>query len=92
MRKMAQGEARLRASLPEAWPAPGIGLLKGDLDLNLVGSAGKWLPRQLHADLHLTRPQGTWLEGIPEPLRPGALQLQIAPTPSIPQARRRISP
>ncbi|MGV6476015.1 intermembrane phospholipid transport protein YdbH family protein [Azotobacter vinelandii] len=81
LRKMAQGEAHLRASLPEAWPAPGIGLLKGDLDLNLVGSAGKWLPRQLHADLHLTRPQGAWLEGVPEPLRPEALQLQIAPHP-----------
>ncbi|WP_349571167.1 YdbH domain-containing protein [Azotobacter salinestris] len=79
--KMAQGEARIHAQVPEPWPVPGFGLLQGNLNLKLAGNAGDWLPRQVQADLRLTRPQGTWLEGIPEPLRPETLQLQIAPRP-----------
>lgn len=44
LHKAMQGTARLHASLPEAWPVPGIGLLQGDVALNLATSAGAWLP------------------------------------------------
>ncbi|GAB3394171.1 intermembrane phospholipid transport YdbH family protein [Azotobacter armeniacus] len=79
LREAAQGEARLRARLSEPWPLPGLGLLQGDLALELAGGAGDWLPRQLQADLRLTQPQGAWLEILPEALWPEALQLQITP-------------
>lgn len=79
LRETARGEARLHARLPEPWPLAGVGLLQGNLALELAGAAGDWLPRQLQADLYLTQPQGTWLEGLPETLRPKTLQLQIAP-------------
>ncbi|MFD1691498.1 hypothetical protein ACFSHR_07925 [Azotobacter chroococcum] len=79
LRKAAQGEVRLRAQLPEPWPLPGVGLLQGDLALDLAGNTGDWLPRQLQADLRLSQPQGAWLERLPEPLRPEAMQLRITP-------------
>lgn len=79
LRKAAQGEVRLRVQLPEPWPLPGVGLLQGDLALDLAGNTGDWLPRQLQADLRLSRPQGAWLETLPEPLRPEAMQLRITP-------------
>lgn len=79
LHKVAQGEARLRARLSDPWLLPGIGLLQGNFAVELAGAEGNWLPRQLQTDLHLTRPQGDWLEAIPRILRPDTLRLQITP-------------
>jgi len=79
LRETAQGEARMRARLPQPWPLAGVGLLQGEVALEMEATAGDWLPRQLQADLHLTQPQGSWLAAIPEALHPSMLQLQIQP-------------
>lgn len=84
LRQEARGRAGLRVQLPEAWPLPGVGLLQGELAVELAGAQGQWLPRQAEANLRLSQPQGDWLSAIPETLRPQTLQLLLSPVDAQP--------
>ncbi|QGZ31851.1 YdbH domain-containing protein [Stutzerimonas stutzeri] len=72
------GELRLSANLPAPWPILDVGQLQGQLDLTAKADRGTWIPTQLSADLQL-RPAPALVEGVPAPLRPEAISLQIAP-------------
>lgn len=75
----APGWLRLDALLQHPWPLPALGLVSGELAVDLHNAAGRWQARELHADL-LLDPQGApWLTALPDGLRPQQLRLQIAP-------------
>jgi hypothetical protein len=75
----AQGDSGVVIELPEAWPLPGLGLIRGHLDAGLTSADGLWLPHRLDADLHLDHPEGEWLQALPGELRPSSARLRINP-------------
>src|SRR5690606_21184635 len=81
----APGSLRLDALLEQPWPVPGLGLLSGELAVDLYGDAGRWQAEQLSGDLRLSPDGAPWLEQIPAGLQPHELHLQIRPDGS-PQA------
>ncbi|MGQ7956667.1 intermembrane phospholipid transport protein YdbH family protein [Pseudomonas sp. SP16.1] len=75
----APGWLRLDALLQQPWPLPALGLVQGELALDLHNGGDSWQARELHAELMLD-PQGApWLTALPDGLRPQQLRLQIAP-------------
>lgn len=75
----ASGPLRAALQLPKPWLLAGVGQLQGELHLDLLGRAGHWQARQLHADLQLQQAQGDWLQALPAELRPQSVRLQLQP-------------
>ena len=73
------GSAALLVQAPQAWPMPGLGNVQGELQVQLDGDEGAWLPRQLRSDLRLSQLHGEWLQALPAELRPSALGLRSEP-------------
>lgn len=73
------GSAALLVQAPQAWPLPGLGNVQGELQVQLDGDEGAWLPRQLRSDLRLSQLHGEWLQALPAELRPSALGLRSEP-------------
>ncbi len=80
----APGWLRVDAQLPQPWPLPGIGLLSGELQLDLRNAAGAWQGRKLHGNLQLDTQDAPWLTALPSGLRTSRLQLQLQPLESNP--------
>jgi len=78
----APGWLRVDAQLPQPCPLPGIGLLSGELQLDLLNSAGAWQARKLHGNLQLDTRDAPWLAALPSGLRANHLQLQLQPLQS----------
>lgn len=75
----APGWLRLDVLLDQPWPLPALGLVSGELALDLRSAAGRWQARQLQGDLVL-EPQGApWLAGLPSELQASRLRLRIQP-------------
>ncbi|QLF92601.1 YdbH domain-containing protein [Pseudomonas sp. ABC1] len=72
------GEANLDLALPEYWPLPGLGLLKGNLNARIQGRDGLWLPSSLSAAL-AWQPPPSLLEQLPPDTRPSELTLDVTP-------------
>ena len=66
------GSAALLVQAPQARPLPGLGNVQGELQVQLDGDEGAWLPRQLRSDLRLSQLHGEWLQALPAELRPSA--------------------
>lgn len=77
----APGWLRVDAQLPTPWPLPGIGLVSGELKLDLHNDTGSWQARRLHGNLLLDTQDAPWLATLPAGLRPGPLQMQLIPLP-----------
>lgn len=75
----APGWLRVDAQLPQPWPMPGLGLLSGELQLDLLNTNGLWQARKLHGNLQLDIQEAPWLTALPRGLQPGRLQLQLQP-------------
>ena len=75
----APGWLRVDAQLPQAWPLPGVGLLSGELKLDLHNATGTWQARQLHGNLQLDTQDAPWLSVLPTGLQPSRLHLQLTP-------------
>ncbi|WP_263145948.1 YdbH domain-containing protein [Pseudomonas sp. RIT-PI-AD] len=73
------GQVQLDLDLPQAWPVPGLGALRGKLSADALGEDGRWWPRRLESDLHLDALQGDWLLALPVEFRPRSLGLRIQP-------------
>lgn len=82
----APGWLRLDALLQQPWPLPALGLVQGELALDLHNDSGRWQARELRADLSLDARAAPWMMALPGDLRPEQLQLKIAPgaTASLP--------
>jgi hypothetical protein len=74
----ATGTVNARAQVPQPWPVPGLGNIKGDLALALALNEGNWQPQTLSADLALTQP-AQWAAALPSQLRPQQLELSVRP-------------
>lgn len=72
-----RGDAGVQARLPQPWPLPGLGTVQGDLALELRAE-GRWLARTAQGQLRLTG-LGNWVEALPQPLRPDAINLSLTP-------------
>lgn len=79
---VAPGWLRVDAQLPQPWPMPGLGLISGELQLDLLNTTGLWQARKLHGDLHLDIRDAPWLAALPSGLRANHLQLQLQPLES----------
>ncbi|CDM39726.1 intermembrane phospholipid transport protein YdbH family protein [Ectopseudomonas oleovorans] len=73
------GWLRVDAQLPQPWPLPGVGLVSGELALDLSNTLGRWQARRLNAQLQLATQNAPWLASLPSGLRPQQLQLHLAP-------------
>lgn len=73
----APGWLRIDAQLPQPWPLPGVGLLSGELQFDLLNTTGLWQARKLHSNLHLDIRDAPWLAALPSGLRANRLQLQL---------------
>lgn len=73
------GWLRVDAQLPQPWPLPGVGLVSGELALDLSNTLGRWQARRLNAQLQLDTQDAPWLASLPSGLRPQQLQLHLAP-------------
>ncbi|WP_275545895.1 MULTISPECIES: YdbH domain-containing protein [unclassified Pseudomonas] len=76
---VAPGWLRVDAQLPQPWPMPGVGLLSGELQLDLRNTTGVWQARKLHGDLQLDAQDAPWLTALPSGLQPGQLNMQLVP-------------
>jgi hypothetical protein len=74
----ATGTVNAEARVPQPWPVPGLGSVKGNLALALALSQGNWQPQTLSADLVLTQP-AQWAATLPAQLRPQQLELSVRP-------------
>lgn len=72
-----QGDVRLQAQLPQPWPIPGVATVQGDLALDLKAE-GRWLARAAQGQLQLAG-LGSWVDAVPQPLRPRALAISLTP-------------
>jgi len=79
----ATGTVNAEARVPQPWPVPGLGSVKGDLALALALSQGNWQPQTLSADLVLTQP-AQWAATLPAQLRPQQLELSVRPASALP--------
>lgn len=80
----APGWLRVDAQLPQPWPLPGIGLLSGELQLDLRNATGAWQARKLHGNLSLDTRDAPWLMALPGGLRTSRLHVQLQPLESNP--------
>ncbi|RRV25883.1 hypothetical protein EGJ23_14690 [Pseudomonas sp. o96-267] len=78
----APGWLRVDAQLPQPWPLPGVGMISGELQLDLLNASGTWQARKLHGDLQLDTQDASWLAALPSGLRPHKLQMQLTPLQS----------
>ncbi|MGN0924880.1 YdbH domain-containing protein [Ectopseudomonas mendocina] len=76
---VAPGWLRVDAQLPQPWPMPGVGLLSGELQLDLRNTTGVWQARKLHGDLQLDAQDAPWLTALPSGLQPGQLNMRLVP-------------
>jgi hypothetical protein len=72
------GTVNVRARLPQPWPAPGLGKIRGNLVVALKAEQGQWQPETLQADLELSHP-AAWIRKVPELMRPDSLTLSVRP-------------
>lgn len=72
-----------QAKLPQGWMIPELGVLSGELDMQLQGANRQWLLEQGQARLRLAEPALSALAAVPEALRPAALSLYIEPDASM---------
>ncbi|UQG57338.1 MULTISPECIES: YdbH domain-containing protein [unclassified Marinobacter] len=79
----ATGTVNAEARVPQPWPVPGLGSIKGDLALALALNQGNWQPQTLSADLALTQP-AHWAATLPVQLRPQQLELSVRPASALP--------
>lgn len=79
----ATGTVNAEARVPQPWPVPGLGSIKGDLALALALNQGNWQPQTLSADLILTQP-AQWAATLPVQLRPQQLELSVRPASALP--------
>jgi hypothetical protein len=79
----ATGTVNAEARVPQPWPVPGLGRIKGDLALALALNQGNWQPHTLSADLILTQP-AQWAATLPVQLRPQQLELSVRPAAALP--------
>lgn len=78
----AHGQLDVQGNLPEPWPIPGVGLLRGQLALAADNEGQGWIARHVEADLHFSEPHPQWLAALPAQLRSESLRLQVqADTP-----------
>lgn len=75
----APGWLRVDAQLPQPWPLPGVGLVSGELALDLRNATGQWQARRLDGQLQLDAQDAPWLASLPSGLRPQRLQVHFAP-------------
>lgn len=78
----ATGTVNAEARVPQPWPVPGLGSIKGDLALALTLDQGNWQPQALNADLVLTQP-AQWAATLPVQLRPQQLELSVRPASAL---------
>ncbi|QNH07979.1 YdbH domain-containing protein [Pseudomonas sp. B11D7D] len=78
----APGWLRVDAQLPQPWPLPGVGLVSGELQLDLLNATGTWQARKLHGNLQLDTHDAPWLATLPSGLQPNQLQMQLTPLES----------
>ncbi|WP_296276542.1 intermembrane phospholipid transport protein YdbH family protein [Pseudomonas sp. UBA7530] len=76
---VAPGWLRVDTQLPQPWPMPGVGLLSGELQLDLRNSTGVWQARKLHGDLQLDAQDAPWLAALPSGLQPSQLNMRLVP-------------
>lgn len=72
------GTLTAKAQLPEAWPLPGVGTLRGDMEISVHGREGTWLAEAATANLELSQPAG-WAHSFPPDIRPETLEISIRP-------------
>ena len=78
----ASGQFEVHGNLPQPWPAPGLGLLQGQLALAARNEGRQWIAGRVEADLQLSEPNPAWLTRLPPELRSETLHLQVqADTP-----------
>lgn len=78
----APGWLRVDAQLPQPWPLPGVGMISGELQLDLLNTTGLWQARKLHGNLQLDTQDAPWLDALPSGLQPRKLQMQLTPLES----------
>lgn len=78
----APGWLRVDAQLPQPWPLPGVGMISGELQLDLLNTTGLWQARKLHGNLQLDTQDAPWLDALPSGLQPRQLQMQLTPLES----------
>lgn len=76
--KQVTGSVKVKAQVPQPWPAPGLGKIKGNLEVALDVEQGQWQPETLGADIELSHP-ATWIKKVPELMRPVSLSLSVRP-------------
>lgn len=87
----ATGSLSSQARLPQPWPLPGVGMLQGQLGVELDVESGQWRAQTAQADIQLSKPAG-WVNSLPEPLRPNRIALKIQPAESLPNTDRPLLP
>lgn len=76
------GSVKVKAQVPQPWPAPGLGKINGNLEVALDAEQGRWQPETLSADIELTHP-AAWIKKVPELMRPSSLLLSVQPGKAI---------
>lgn len=76
---------KVQATLSHPWPVPGVGRIKGNLDVDLAAEQGQCHPQRLQADLELSHP-AAWAQALPEQVQPESLILAIRSTQETPPA------
>lgn len=76
------GWLRVDTHIPHPWPLPGVGLVSGELALDLRNTLGRWQARRLNGQLQLDTQDAPWLASLPNGLRPQQLQLHLTPLDS----------
>ncbi|HTN35093.1 MAG TPA: YdbH domain-containing protein [Marinobacter sp.] len=79
---LATGKVNIHAQVPQPWPVPGVGSIRGNAEVALEADKGQWLPGTLQADLVLDHP-AAWVTKVPELLRPDSLTLSVRPASAI---------
>ncbi|MEH6354536.1 MAG: YdbH domain-containing protein [Marinobacter sp.] len=81
----ATGMVNAQARVPQPWPVPRLGSIKGNLALALALNEGNWQPQTLSADLVVTQP-GQWASALPAQFRPQQIELSVRPASALPEA------
>lgn len=77
----ARGWLLIDGQLRSPWPLPGIGLISGELKLDLHNADGRWQARQLHGKLQLDSRDMPWQATLPEGLQAQQWQIDLQPLP-----------
>jgi hypothetical protein len=76
----ASGQFSLDLDLPEPWPIPAVGQVRGSLSVAARARTGHWFAERLQADLDLQALASAWQQQLPEALQTDSLQLRIQPS------------